>query len=292
MATINACKVKAQRQARGLSQRTLSEAAGITRQAVGAIESGRMQPSVGIALGLARALGTSVEDLFGSGEESLPNPKRVARAAIGGRTVTHALDQDHLAIEPADSALPCAFVGGCDLAIGLLSRHATARSCDVRVLWLPMTNHAALAALSREARTLVVFEAPHRIAATLADLAQEFGGDRAAVVARELTKAHETIYRGTLAELAARARSEANFARGEITLVVHGASPAAAGVDERLLRHAVDLLTKELPPGRAAAIAAALTGATRAAAYALATRGVAGSGSAAQQPDEEDAPQR
>jgi len=147
---------------------------------------------------------------------------------------------------------------------------------------------AALAALSREARTLVFFEAPHRIAATLADLAHEFGGDRAAVVARELTKVHETIYRGTLAELAARARSEANFARGEITLVVHGASPAAAGVDERLLRRAVDLLTKELPPGRAAAIAAALTGASRAAAYALATRG-AGS-RAGGLPDAEEAP--
>ena len=66
---------------------------------------------------------------------------------------------------------------------------------------------AALAALSREARTLVFFEAPHRIAATLADLAQEFGAERPAVVARELTKVHETVYRGTLAELAARARS-------------------------------------------------------------------------------------
>ena len=131
---------------------------------------------------------------------------------------------------------------------------------------------AALAALCRETRTLVFFEAPHRIAATLADLAQEFGGERSAVVARELTKVHETIYRGTLAELAVRARSEANFARGEITLVVHGASPGAAGVDERLLRQAVDLLTKELPPCRAAAIAAALTGASRAAAYALVTR--------------------
>ena len=56
---------------------------------------------------------------------------------------------------------------------------------------------------------------------------------------------------------------------------MHGAAPEADGVDERLLRRAVDLLAKELPPGRAAAIAAALSGASRSAAYALATRGTA-----------------
>ncbi len=130
----------------------------------------------------------------------------------------------------------------------------------------------ALAGLAHEARTLVFFEAPHRIAATLHDMAAEFGA-RAAVVARELTKAHETIYRGTLHELAARAAADENFQRGEITLVVHGAATAAASVDEGELRRTVDILAKELPPGRAAAVAAALTGASRAAAYALATRG-------------------
>ena len=128
---------------------------------------------------------------------------------------------------------------------------------------------AQLAQLAAEPRTLVFFEAPHRIAATLGDLAAELGGDRRAVVARELTKAHETIYRGTLAELAQRAVAEDNFQRGEITIVVAGAAPAAAGVDTALLRRAIDLLSKELSPSRAAAIAAQLTGATRAEAYAL-----------------------
>ncbi len=135
---------------------------------------------------------------------------------------------------------------------------------------------AALGALAREPRTLVFFEAPHRIAAALADMAAVLGAGREAVVARELTKAHETVYRGTLAELAARAAMEANFARGEITLVVHGAPPGTAGVDEQLLRRAVEVLSKELPPGRAAALAAQITGATRAAAYGLARRGVRG----------------
>jgi 16S rRNA (cytidine1402-2'-O)-methyltransferase len=132
---------------------------------------------------------------------------------------------------------------------------------------------AALQALAHEPRTLVFFEAPHRIAAALADMAVTLGSRREAVVARELTKVHETVYRGTLQELAQRAAAEANFARGEITLVVHGAAAAlVAGADEPLLRRTVDVLSKELPPGRVAAVAAQLTGATRAAAYALAMR--------------------
>jgi len=60
--------------------------------------------------------------------------------------------------------------------------------------------------------------------------------------------------------------------------VVHGATAAASAVDGQLLRRTVELLAPELPPGRVAAIAAQLTGATRAAAYALATRGASGAG--------------
>lgn len=132
---------------------------------------------------------------------------------------------------------------------------------------------SALAALAHEERTLVFFEAPHRIRATLADLGGEFGAGREAVVARELTKAHESIYRGTLAQLGALAAEDENFTRGEITLVVAGAPPAAvAAAPAQELRRTVDILMKELPPARAAALAAQLTGATRAAAYALATR--------------------
>jgi 16S rRNA (cytidine1402-2'-O)-methyltransferase len=150
---------------------------------------------------------------------------------------------------------------------------------------------ARLAALAQEPRTLVFFEAPHRIAGALADMAAQLGGEREAVVARELTKAHETIYRGPLGELARRAEREENFARGEITLVVHGAAAAQSTVNEPLLRRAVELLSKELPPGKVAAIAAQLSGATRAAAYALATRGAdRGGAGAALPPAEEDAP--
>ena len=132
---------------------------------------------------------------------------------------------------------------------------------------------AALAALAHEPRTLVFFEAPHRIIATLTDMVAEFGAQREAVVARELTKVHERIYRGTLAQLLACAQADENFARGEITLVLNGAAPEQGPQAQPAeLRRTVDILLKELPPGRAAALAAQLTGATRAAAYALATR--------------------
>jgi 16S rRNA (cytidine1402-2'-O)-methyltransferase len=130
---------------------------------------------------------------------------------------------------------------------------------------------SALARLVWEPRTLVFFEAPHRIVATLAELAATFGADRRAVIARELTKMHEHVYRGSLAELLSAAQSDPNIARGEITLLVAGAPELdPSTVDGGLLMRALELLLKELPPARAAAIAAQLTGATRREAYELA----------------------
>jgi len=129
---------------------------------------------------------------------------------------------------------------------------------------------ARLAALAHEARTLVFFEAPHRIEESLVDMSTALGAERPAALARELTKAHETVYRGTLAELAARARAEPDLKRGEITLVVQGAPLAEGPADAALLRRALELLLPELPPGRAAGIAAQLAGCTRREAYALA----------------------
>ena len=130
-----------------------------------------------------------------------------------------------------------------------------------------------LARLQQEPRTLVFFEAPHRIAATLADLAQIFGDERLAVITRELTKMHESVYRGSLRELCELAQSNADLSRGEITLVVAGASRGeAAGGDSDLLARALRLLLQELPPARAAAIAAQLAGCKRSDAYELAVR--------------------
>ncbi|OKL54101.1 16S rRNA (cytidine(1402)-2'-O)-methyltransferase [Bowdeniella nasicola] len=86
---------------------------------------------------------------------------------------------------------------------------------------------AALARIAAERRTVLLFESPHRIAATLADLAAACGAERRGAVARELTKLHEEVRRGTLADLADWAKVGV---RGEIVIVVDGAGqPAAAG---------------------------------------------------------------
>jgi len=83
-----------------------------------------------------------------------------------------------------------------------------------------------LGELAAERRTAVMFEAPHRLADALADMVAVLGADRRAVVCRELTKTHEQVRRGTLAELAAWA---AGGVRGEVTVVLAGA--AALRVD-------------------------------------------------------------
>jgi 16S rRNA (cytidine1402-2'-O)-methyltransferase len=90
------------------------------------------------------------------------------------------------------------------------------------------------AELATDTRTQVFFESPRRLAVTLAELGTSHGADRAAVVCRELTKVHEEIRRGTLAELAAWAAPDegSGGVRGEITLVV-------AGVDRAVARAAV-----------------------------------------------------
>jgi len=88
-----------------------------------------------------------------------------------------------------------------------------------------------LAELAAEPRTMVFFEAPHRIAAMVEDLVTAFGPDRHAAVCRELTKTYEEVRRGPLSDLAMWARGEV---RGELTVVVAGASQeerrAAAGL--------------------------------------------------------------
>lgn len=93
-----------------------------------------------------------------------------------------------------------------------------------------------LRALVAEERTMVFFEAPHRITDSLADCAEVFGADRSAAVCRELTKHYEEIKRGPLGELA---RWAADGVRGEITVVIGGAAPASGEPDVGVLAAAV-----------------------------------------------------
>ncbi len=119
---------------------------------------------------------------------------------------------------------------------------------------------ARLVEVSAERRTLVFYESPHRIEETLADCAEHLGPKREAALAREITKLHESLYRGSLEELAARSASDADLSRGEIVLVVAGAAPEviAQGDDGHggALDRALKPLLEELPLKQAAHLAA------------------------------------
>ena len=133
-----------------------------------------------------------------------------------------------------------------------------------------------LVELAKETRTVILYEAPHRIAECLEDLAAACGSGRRACIARELTKRFETFYRGGLGELAGRARVDADLARGEAVILVEGATPAEPGAAE--LDAMLAVLLRYLPPSTAAAAAAGLSGVRRADAYARALALTKGSG--------------
>ncbi|KAB7773508.1 MULTISPECIES: 16S rRNA (cytidine(1402)-2'-O)-methyltransferase [Xanthomonas] len=123
-----------------------------------------------------------------------------------------------------------------------------------------------LARLAGEPRTLVFYEASHRIAESLADCRAAFGDARPAVMARELTKLFETVLDGTLADLHARVEADDNQRKGEFVLMVQGAGDDA---DAQLAegRRVYAKLSEHLPPSTAAKLAAELTGASRKALY-------------------------
>ena len=131
----------------------------------------------------------------------------------------------------------------------------------------PTARRAHLQALATETRTLIFYESSHRIVEALDDLSGVFGGDRHAVVARELTKLFETVLDDSLAGLAARVTADANQQRGEFVILVAGAGDDAAAARLAEGRRVFELLRKELPPGRAAKLAAEITGAPRNALY-------------------------
>lgn len=126
---------------------------------------------------------------------------------------------------------------------------------------------AHLQTLAVETRTVIFYESSHRIEECLHDCASVFGGARHAVLARELTKLFETILDGTLADLSARVATDADHRRGEFVLLIAGAE---ADVDAAQLvqgRRVFEILRRELPPSRAAKLAAEISGASRKALY-------------------------
>ena len=123
-----------------------------------------------------------------------------------------------------------------------------------------------LSELAGETRTVIFYESSHRILESLEDMRHTFGEEREAVVARELTKMFETILDGPLAGLVERVAADPNQQRGEFVVMVAGRE---AGEDERLAEglRVFAILKEELPPAKAAKMAAAITGAPRKALY-------------------------
>lgn len=124
--------------------------------------------------------------------------------------------------------------------------------------------------LKRDQRTLVFFEASHRIQASLGDMATVFGGERQAVVARELTKLFEEIQGGTLSLLCRWIAASDNRQKGEFVVTVHGAIPSPECPETPDIRQMLTVLLKELPVKRAVTVAAELTGLKKNTLYTLA----------------------
>lgn len=131
----------------------------------------------------------------------------------------------------------------------------------------PKARREHFQSLAAEPRTLIFYESSHRIEEALADAAAAFGDTRHAVLARELTKLFETVLDGTLAQIASQVQADANQRKGEFVLLIEGAGDNA---DAKLAegRRVQALLAKELPPSKAAKLAAEITGASRKALYA------------------------
>lgn len=173
----------------------------------------------------------------------------------GYRLVRKAMQQG-VAVSPVPGA--CALT--CALSVAGLP---TDRFCFEGFLPAKASaRRAALELLANEPRTLVFYEAPHRIVDTLTDMVAVLGPERVVTVAREITKTFETVRQQSLQEMLSWVAADANQQRGEIVLVVQGAPPREVALSpehERILH----LLAAELPPKRAAALTAAITGADK-----------------------------
>lgn len=173
----------------------------------------------------------------------------------------------HLVRQAREAGVKVVPVPGACAAIAALSAAGLPSDRFVFEGFLPPKGTARrkrLQELADDSRTLIFYEAPHRVLDSVLDMAQELGNDRQAVLARELTKTFETIHDAPLAELAAWIAADSNQQRGECVLLV-------AGVDDKVGRDEVDaesqrvlsLLAAELPLKKAAALTAQITGARK-----------------------------
>jgi len=223
------------------------------------------------ACGIARAPG-SVESLHEHNERA--RAERVVERLREGASVALVSDAGTPLVSDPGAALvraaidagvevvavpgPCAAIAALCVA-GLPTDRFTFEG------FLPSKRNArleALRSLASEPRTLVFYEAPHRLQESLADMVQALGAARPAAVAREITKRFESVYRGTVATLAEQSLRDPDMSRGEIVIVVGGATEQVAPEDaevDQLLR----ALLAELPVSQAAKVAARVSGRPR-----------------------------
>lgn len=185
----------------------------------------------------------------------------LARAVASGKRVVLVTDAGtpgvsdpgrRLVAACLDAGLRVEVVPGPSAALAALSLSGLPAARFVFEGFLPRTGSARrrrLEALVAEERTIVLFEAPHRLAESLEDVIGAFG-DRPAALARELTKVHEEVLRAPLSEILARVRRAG--ARGEVTLVIEGAAAAQDVPDEADLAARVRALMAEDVPKKEA----------------------------------------
>ncbi|MFJ3052778.1 16S rRNA (cytidine(1402)-2'-O)-methyltransferase [Pseudomonas nitroreducens] len=173
----------------------------------------------------------------------------------------------HLVRQARAAGIPVVPVPGACALIAALSAAGLPSDRFVFEGFLPAKaagRRGRLEALLDEPRTLIFYEAPHRVLECIEDMAAIFGDERPALLARELTKTFETLKGLPLGELREFVASDSNQQRGECVLLVAG-KPAPEGdeaVDAQTLR-VLDLLLAEMPVKRAAALAAEITGARK-----------------------------
>lgn len=163
------------------------------------------------------------------------------------------------------AGIRCAPMPGACAAIAALSVAGLPSDRFVFEGFLPpkaAARRSRLRELSGEPRTIIFYESSHRVAESLADMRDVFGAEREAVLARELTKMFETVLGEPLAALAARVAADPDQQRGEHVILVAGRGEEA---DAKLAegKRIFAILREELPPAKAAKLAAAISGAPR-----------------------------
>ncbi|RDI44764.1 16S rRNA (cytidine(1402)-2'-O)-methyltransferase [Aquicella lusitana] len=169
--------------------------------------------------------------------------------------------------------IPVVPVPGPCAAITALSVSGLATDRFIFEGFLPAKEEARrqrLTLLRHEKRTLIFYEAPHRLLDTLQSMSTVFGSQRKAVVARELTKVHESVLAMDLAALIAWFTSHPDQQRGEIVILVTGAEEEKQHAKEVIPKEALAILLEELPLKQAVALASKITGERKNVLYELA----------------------